>query len=406
MKEFNTKSKVLSLSLSTLALILMCAVTLICTIIHPLTTLASETKESKVPPRLIGTFDYDYVDINATSSYGDDDKDYVVVYDLRTPGYNDPDLTLNYYDELYIYPVTKDSIKKFCEGGRQDPSVLEIANTPYTFEDPLLSIYPKTGQMKYVSDFDLHNHSSFKYNVVGDIQSLYSCTSGYAPNIDLHNVYLKEGLTAIPAYFLYDCYGLGIHTLTSNNLKDSKEGLPDYLEYIEKYAFSRSGITFNSLPANLKGVDEYAFEDCTLNIKELPANAIFSGDALHGAYVSGLKHLDMKNFYYGIEGANFGNEGTLTIKANKLVGYLFNDCSFNTNIKLVTNSKVVPKYCFLKCSTVKIDSISKNVKKINDEAFTRCTTVSYKGTPRLKKLFKSAEKNTLLNDSGFNTISR
>lgn len=393
MNKSNTKDKVFLMSISTLLMnmfTLLCTLTLMSALAPPLTTHASE---SKLPSRFIGVFDYTYKD--GVGHFTDNNRDYVVLYELRVSTFEKASIKLDspVYTKLYIYPVTKASFQKYMSSNKQDPSVLKMVDTTYTFNKPSSKIYPKPSDGVISTDKTAFN---FEKNIVKYLQGFVDYGYDHVPKILLRNVYLKEGLTAIPDSFLHKYKKPNIHTLTSNNLEDSKEGLPDSIESIGKFAFARTWINFNSLPSNLKDAGECAFEYCILKTKELPDNAVFHKDAMRDAFVVDLKHLDMdKHFPNGIENTKFGSDviskETLTVKVNELCSNLFTRCSFYDNIKLVTNSKVMPSHCFLNCHKVKIDSISKNVVEIDKEAFKLCSSVLYKDTNRLKKLFENVE---------------
>ena len=373
---------------------LMCALTLLCILIHPLTTHASESVPgaSKLPQRLIGAFDYTYED--GVGHFEDSTRDYVVLYELRTPALDNAKMKFNYpfYNSLYIYPVTKDSFLKYWESDGKDPSLLEMYNSKYTFNNPSTEIYPKPSDKVISSGQAI---TEFELNVVGGLQRVFSCRDGYTPAMNIYNLYLKDGLTAIPDFFLVDYKVFNISTLTSNNLEDSEEGLPDSIETIGAYAFSGSKKSFDSLPANLKTVETRAFADCYIHTKHLPADVVFERDSLRNASICQTVYIDVdKHFPNGMIDATIGVGGPTdetTLKANKLYDRLFENCKIFSDIKLVTKAKAIPKFCFKRCRNITILSISKNVKKIDDEAFFFCDTVSYKGTHRLRKLFKDAE---------------
>lgn len=396
MKEFYTKSKVILMSL-------MCALTLLCILAYPLTTHASDSVPgaSKLPPRLIGVFDYTYED--GVGHFEGKNKDYVVLYELRTPALDNAKMKFNYpfYNSLYIYPVTKDSFQKYWENDGKDPSLLEMYNSKYTFNNPSTEIYPKPSDKVISSGQAI---SEFGLNVVGGLQRVFSCRDGYTPAMNIYNLYLKDGLTAIPDFFLDDYRVFNISTLTSNNLEDSEEGLPDSIESIGAFAFSGSHNSFDSLPTNLKTVKTHAFEDCSLTVKHLPADAVFERDSLHGASIYQTVYIDVdKHFPKGMTDVTIGVGGPTdetTLKANKLYDRLFENCRIFSDIKLVTKAKTIPELCFCRCRNITMLSISKNVKKIDKEAFYFCDTVSYKGTPRFKKLFKDAENSI---DSKYDT---
>lgn len=359
--------------------------------------LASMDESRKLPYCLIGVFDYTYKD--EVEHFADDNRDYVVLYELRTPDVPQIEESRNVYDRLYIYPVTKESFKRYWESDEQDPSVLEIADTAYTFNNPSTEIYPKP-EDKVINGMQALTFN--KENIGSLIQNAlfqkYSC----APDIFLERIYLKDGLLRIPDIFYFKepntQFDFQIYTLTSNTLWEFEEGLPNSIESIGTHAFANCKYRFKSLPANLKEIGSKAFMGCDISVKTLPENAVFNSDSLHGTNIYGLSYIDVeKHFPDGAEGITFLwrfiFDDELELKLSKGRKSQFISCKFYINVKLVTDDEVIPSSCFEDCFFYRIKSISENVEKIMTGAFLGCGQVQYSSNiARLRQLFEDLGK--------------
>ena len=156
----------------------------------------------KVTYRLLGVFDYTYKD--GVGHFKDDTKDYVVLYELRTPALepDDPEKekTRKFYDRLYIYPVTKESFKRYWGSDGQDLSMLKMYEGKYTFNKPSTEIYPKP-EDKVISDeqaftFHIENIEIFIHKALFQKYSR-------APDIFLERIYLTDSLPSIPDIFYF-----------------------------------------------------------------------------------------------------------------------------------------------------------------------------------------------------------
>lgn len=359
--------------------------------------LASMDESRKPLYCLIGVFDYTYED--GVEHFEDDNRDYVVLYELRTQ--NDPQMkeSRNVYDSLYIYPVTKESFKRYWESDGQDLSLLKMYEGKYIFNKPSTEIYPKP-EDKIISDeqaftFHIENIEILIHNALFQ-------KYGNAPDIFLERIYLKDGLLRIPDIFYFkepnSQFDFQIYTLTSNTLWDSEEGLPNSIESIGRFAFANCKYRFKSLPSNLKEVGSKAFMGCDISIKTLPENTIFNSDSLHGTNVYGLSYIDMeKHFPEGAEGITFLwrfiFDDELELKLSKGHKSQFISCKFYINVKLVTDDEVIPSSCFEDCFFYRIKSISENVEKIMTGAFLGCGQVQYSSnTASLRQLFEDLGK--------------
>ncbi|MDR3293013.1 MAG: leucine-rich repeat protein [Clostridiales bacterium] len=153
--------------------------------------------------------------------------------------------------------------------------------------------------------------------------------------------------------------------------KDGEVQIPESVERIEQYAFSRClNIVSMMIPKNVKSIGRSAFLGCSnLTAITIP----FIGETLDGT----------DNAFFGyIFGAGYRGEGwkwipqslkeVTVIDGKNIESYAFDGCSGLTKILLPENTETIGEYAFAYCSGLTEITFSEGLRTIGKEAFVGC----------------------------------
>ena len=214
---------------------------------------------------------------------------------------------------------------------------------------------------------------------------------GEGPNVteivfpDKMTVIGAEGMTnlervTLPKY---------LQEIKPNGFKDSKITelvLPDYIKYIDKYAFQGcadlSSVTF---PSSIEAIDGEAFRDCT-NLTEINFPKTFSSGkcTIVGYAFSGCTNLKSVELPSGVNfsGSIIKNNSFMGIDRTLYAGNsLFSNCTSLKKVTFAEGLDYIPDFFFYGCTSLTEVNLPDGLIEIGNNAFQDCSSLSEVNLP-------------------------
>ena len=197
-----------------------------------------------------------------------------------------------------------------------------------------------------------------------------------------------NGGTYIPSNALY------------NAINVSHIVIPDYIEYIEEYAFYNSGITGVDLSKNITRIYERTFYNSKLesiyipkNIKIIDKEAFYNCPLEHVSFEEGSLLESIGN--YAFNGGKF-TEFKIPQSVTSIGVGAFYECGNLLSISIPSSVTVILENTFYKCMSLTSIVIPNTITKISDGAFAFCkaaTSLTFENGSSLKYIGYNAFKN-------------
>jgi len=253
-------------------------------------------------------------------------------------------------------------------------SIMRYAGTPS--EVMIIPEEINGEKVEAVNGFVFYNNRTVRKIIIPDsVKYIGECA--FESCINLEEINLPKNINTIEHGIFMGCTGL-------KNIS-----LPEGTEYIQRYAFSKSGITECTVPDNVKRIAGFAFYDCKdLKKIELPDKLEYLGERVFTGCIN-LESIILPDCCAdtGWLLANCTSLKNITLpETMKYLGdYMFAACTSLEKIKLPDKLTHIEKSTFESCIRLKEIIIPKSVVSVSDDAFKNCYSLrrmyGYKGSP-------------------------
>ena len=215
----------------------------------------------------------------------------------------------------------------------------------------------------------------------------------YTYRADIIQVIIRDGVTSIGSYALFDC-----SNLTSITIPNSVTSVGDYAFYvcskllsiiisdgvssIGSYAFAYcSSLASIIIPDSVTCISRHAFADCSsLTSFTIPDSVTSIGTGAFSGCTS-LTSITIPDSVTSIEGVTFSRCSSLTSIVipdcvTSIGDSAFNSCSSLTSIVIPDGVTSIGSYAFAYCSSLTSITIPSGVKRIGDFTFDGCSNLT------------------------------
>ena len=209
-----------------------------------------------------------------------------------------------------------------------------------------------------------------------DIRGVYSNPLYYAkkfysaPDVEVTNLVIPEGVTSIGGYAFYRCEGITSVTL------------PSTLTAIGSNAFAYTNIESVAIPASVTEIEEGTFQHCAkLTTVTIPEGVTTIGGSAF-AY-SGLTSLTLPSTITSMSQSFYGcaDLATLTLTPGiTSLGGSFNSCSALTTVNIPGSVKEVGTSDFGRCLGLTTVTLNEGTEKVSFDTCDKLATINFPST--------------------------